>query len=122
MKGREGEAQQHLEQRMTPSPFGSLGMSSEKRMRLIGAQKLQVHSGVPATPGFQGLQPTFRALPCCVSSHTVDTERSMLLIPRHASHFQPLGLCTPPFHLGSLSPTPSSFGAPLMGFLLYGGG
>ena len=106
MKGREGVAWQHLEQSMTPSLFGSLRMSSEKRGPQRDAQKLQVHSGAPLTPGFQGLQPTFPASAGCVSCHAVHTEGSVLLTPFHTSCFQAPG----PSHMsisfgkGSLPP------------------
>ena len=90
-----GGAWQHLEQSMTPSLFGSLSMSSEKRVPQRDAQKLQVHSGAPLTPGFPGLQPTFPALPCCVSCHAVYTEGSVLLTPFHTSCFHAPG----PLHI-----------------------
>ena len=95
MEGGGGGAWQHLEQSMTPSLFGSLSMSSEKRVPQRDAQKLQVHSGAPLTPGFPGLQPTFPALPCCVSCHAVYTEGSVLLTPFHTSCFHAPG----PLHI-----------------------
>ena len=117
MKGREGVAWQHLEQSMTPSLFGSLRMRSEKRGPQRDAQKLQVHSGAPLTPGFQGLQPTFPASPGCVSCHAVHTEGSVLLTPFHTSCFhapRPLHMSVS-FGKGSLPANPLR--APLTGSL-----
>lgn len=115
MKGREGVAWQHLEQSMTPSLFGSLRMSSEKRVSQRDTQKLQVHSGAPLTPGFSRPSTYFPSLTVlCFLPRSVHRRLSVTHSFSHVLLSCPWALAHLCFTWEGLSLPPTSLGASLI--------